>query len=82
MTGKFARQTVRESYPRAVCRHGWTTPNGVRVDYYEILPSLRVSGYHLGTRYIHPVVLGTGDSKPSAWIAAAEKLIASVEAAA
>lgn len=82
MTGKLARQPVKESHPQTVCRHGWNTFDGVRVDYYEILPSLRVSGHWQGHRLILPKVLGKGSTKAAAWIDAATKLIASMDAAA
>lgn len=76
MTAKLAKETVKASYPRACCRYGWITTDGVKREYYEVYPTLAVSGNFLGSRYSSPVVLAKAASKSEAWIMAAEKIIA------
>lgn len=78
LTAKLAKETVRPSYPKSVCRFGWKVINGVREDFYEIYPTLKVSGDFIGRSYRSPTILGKGSTKAAAWIAAAQKVMGQV----
>ena len=74
MTVKLAKQTVKASYPKACCRHGWRMVKEVRVDDYTIFATLR-SGHFIGGSWREPLRLGTAATANEAWIIAARKLV-------
>ena len=79
LTLKLAKETVKASHPRACCRHGWNTIDGVRRDRWEIFRTLATSGHFVGRSYRSPVALGRSfESASEAWKEAARKLIAVV----
>lgn len=80
MTAKLAKETVRASFPKACCRFGWITIDGARKEFYEIFPSLRITGDSSVGRYKSAQVLGKSTSMGEAWKDAAQKLISKMGA--
>lgn len=75
MTAKLAKETVKASYPNACCLFGWITIDGIRKEFYEILPSLRTNGHWIGHNYRTIKALGKSTTASEAWKDAAQKLI-------